>query len=79
MLSLREQLKNGLMSTQSSSVKIPKKSEFKGTITPEGYCDYEVEEGEWYLEKNNSKRIRMNLSNKARNHRKELRSLKSRG
>ena len=80
MLSIREQLFKGLLTETKkvqSSTKIPRKSAFLGTITQDGYCDYEVCEEDWFITKDNTRANRMALSDKARKHRKELRALRN--
>lgn len=80
MLSIREQLLKGIFKDQTqvqSSTKIPRKSPFLGTITQDGYCDYEVEEEDWFISKDNSRANRMALSDKARKHRRVLRDLRN--
>lgn len=79
MLSIREQLSQGLLiKREVQSPKIPRKTPFLGTITSDGYCDYEVKEEDWFITKDNTRSNRMALSAKARQHRKELRKLKNR-
>ena len=77
MLSLREQLAKGLFTLASESAEIAKKSEFKGTITPEGYCDFDVQEDLWFFNKNSKRGDRMMRSERARNQRKELKVYKN--
>lgn len=77
MLSLREQLAKGLFTLQSDCESIPKKAEFKGTITPDGYCDFEVQEDVWFLNKDSKRGERMMRSERARNQRKELKVYKN--
>lgn len=80
MLSIREQLFKGLLTETNkvqSSTKIPRKSPFLGTITPDGYCDYEVCEEDWFITKDNTRANRMALSEKARKHRRELRDFRN--
>lgn len=76
MLSIREQLALGhLCSKVQKDVKIPKKSAFLGTITDEGYCDYDVPEESWYLDKDMTKAHRLMKSVRARNQRKKIRMI----
>lgn len=74
MTSFREQLAQGqFKSEKSKSDSIPKKSKFLGTITDEGYCDFNVPEDTWYVEKDMKRSIRLHQSTVARRNRKALR------
>ena len=74
MLSLREKLAQGLVESSVCVANIPSKFNSLGTITEEGYCDYEVPEMEKsYIEKDNTRALRMESSTRARKHRKEVR------
>lgn len=53
-----------------------KNKEFKGTILENGFCDYEVIEDSWYIEKDMQQSIRMAKSSNARKHRKMVKELK---
>lgn len=78
MLSIREQLALGHLCTTVNKVKIPKKSKFLGTITEDGYCDYDVpEDKDGYLNKDMTKAYRLMKSIRARNQRKKLRMIKN--
>lgn len=72
MLTLREKLM-GLRAPKK--FQIPKKSKFLGTITEDGFCDYEVPEDNWYVEKDKKKADRLMRSTRARKHRKFIREL----
>ena len=77
MLSLREQLANGIFeSTTVSSVEIPKKSPSLGIITEDGFCDYNVPEDVDYLTKSTTRNERLHKSSIARKHRKETRKIR---
>lgn len=76
MLSLREQLAQGIFENTKSTVDIPKKSAFLGNITSEGFCDFEVPEDVEYLTKDMSRNNRLYKSNIARKHRKETKRLR---
>lgn len=77
MLSFREKLAQGIFETSTPSVvKIPKKSAFLGTITQEGYCDFEAPESEWYLTKDSTRGNRLYKSTVARKQRKELKRIR---
>ena len=76
MLSFREKLAKGIFESVKSSVDIPKKSAFLGTITEDGYCDYDVPEDTWYLSKDNKRGLRLHQSNTARKNRKEIKRLR---
>lgn len=76
MLSFREKLAKGIFESVKSTVNIPKKSAFLGTITEDGYCDYEVPEDTWYLSKDNKRGTRLHQSNIARKHRKETKRIR---
>lgn len=77
MLSLREQLANGIFeSTTKSSVEIPKKAPSLGAITEDGYCDYEVAEDVEYLTKDMARNERLHKSRMARKHRKEVKKIR---
>lgn len=75
MTSFREQLAQGQFESKQSNVKIPKKSNFLGTITEDGYCDYDAPEDSWYITKDMKRSIRLHQSTQARKQRKELRRL----
>lgn len=75
MTSFREQLAQGKFESKTSSTNIPKKSAFLGTITEDGYCDYNVPEDSWYVSKDMKRSIRLHQSTVARKQRKELRRL----
>lgn len=76
MLSYREQLSKGLFKSEPKVTNIPKKSAFLGTITPDGYCDFEVPEDQWYLEKDNKRSMRLHQSTVARKQRKVLKQIR---
>jgi hypothetical protein len=76
MLSFREKLAKGIFESVKSSVDIPKKSAFLGTITEDGYCDYDVPEDTWYLSKDNKRGLRLHQSNTARKNRKEIKRIR---
>lgn len=76
MLSYREQLAKGIFESVKSTVTIPKKSAFLGTITTDGYCDFEVPEDEWYISKEDKRGTRLYQSNIARKHRKEIKRIR---
>jgi hypothetical protein len=71
MTSFRDQLAQGIFESKPTTTKIPKKSAFLGIITEDGYCDYDVPEDNWYVEKDNTRSIRLYQSTLARKHRKE--------
>ena len=75
MTSFREQLAQGKFESKTSSTEVPKKSAFLGSITDEGYCDYNVPEDSWYIEKDMTRSIRLHQSTNARKQRKELRKI----
>ncbi len=78
MLSLREKLAQGIIESVVSTVKIPSKFKPLGTITEEGYFDYEVPENDKsYMEKDNARALRMESSTRARKHRKEVRKYRN--
>lgn len=76
MLSFREKLAQGIFESQPKVTAIPRKSAFLGTITENGFCDYEVPEDDWYLCKSTEKSNRLHKSTTARKHRKELKRLR---
>ena len=76
MLSYREKLAKGIFESVKSTISIPKKSAFLGTITEDGYCDFEVPEDTWYLTKDNKRGTRLYQSNIARKHRKETKRIR---
>lgn len=76
MLSFREKLAKGIFESVKSSVDIPKKSAFLGTITEDGYCDYDVPEDTWYLSKEDKRGLRLHQSNTARKNRKEIKRIR---
>lgn len=76
MLSFREKLAKGIFESVKSSVNIPKKSAFLGTITDEGYCDYDVPEDVWYLSKDFKRGTRLYQSNIARKCRRETKRIR---
>lgn len=75
MLSYREKLAQGLFDIKQT-VTVPKKSKFLGTITEDGFCDYDVPEDVWYLPKNLKRGTRLHQSNIARQHRKEIKKIR---
>lgn len=77
MTSFREQLAQGQFKSEPKVTSIPKKSAFLGTITEEGYCDYNAPEDTWYITKDMKRSIRLHQSTLARNNRKELRRIRS--
>lgn len=78
MLSLREKLARGIFeSSKPTTTKIPKKSAFLGTITTEGYCDFDVPEDSEYLARDMKRNIRLQKSNNARKQRREVRRIRS--
>lgn len=78
MLSLRERLAQGIIETVVASTQIPSKFKSLGTITEDGFCDYEVPELEkGYMEKDNTRAVRMDSSTRARKHRKEIRKYRN--
>lgn len=77
MLSFRDQLAKGILKSTKSNVNIPKKSEFLGKITDDGFCDYNVPEDTWYLTRDLKRGYRLHQSNIARQHRKETRQIRS--
>jgi hypothetical protein len=76
MLSFREKLAKGIFESVKSSVDIPKKSAFLGTITEDGYCDFDVPEDTWYLSKDHKRALRLHQSNTARKSRKEIKRIR---
>lgn len=76
MTSFREQLAQGQFKSEPKVTAIPKKSPFLGTITEEGYCDYNAPEDSWYVEKDMKRSIRLHQSTVARKNRKELRRIR---
>lgn len=77
MTSFREQLAQGQFKSEPKITSIPKKSAFLGTITEEGYCDYNAPEDSWYISKDMTRSIRLHQSTVARKQRKELRRLRT--
>ncbi len=77
MLSIREKLAKGIFESVESTVTIPKKAESLGSITEDGYCDYEVPEDTWYLSKDTKRGTRLHQSNIARKHRRETRRIRT--
>ena len=75
MLSFREQLAKGNFASQAQT-KIPKKSAFLGTITEDGYCDFNAPEDTWYIEKDTKRSSRLHKSTVARKQRKELKRIR---
>ncbi|WOL22723.1 hypothetical protein [Escherichia phage vB_EcoM_JNE01] len=75
MLSFREQLAKGNFAAQAQT-KIPKKSAFLGTITEDGYCDFNAPEDTWYIEKDTKRSSRLHKSTVARKQRKELKRIR---
>lgn len=74
MLSLREKLAQGIIETVVATAKIPSKFKSLGNITEDGFCDYDVPEmDKSYMEKDNTRALRMESSTRARKHRKEVR------
>lgn len=76
MLSFRDQLAKGILNTVKSTFEIPKKSAFLGSLTDNGYCDYEVPEDDWYISKDIKRGTRLHQSNNARKHRKEIKRIR---
>lgn len=76
MLSFREQLSQGKFESKPTVTNIPKKSAFLGTITEDGYCDYDVPEDSVYIEKDLKRGNRLYQSTLARKHRKETRKIR---
>lgn len=76
MLSYREQLSKGLFKSEPKVNNIPKKSAFLGTITEDGYCDFDVPEDSWYVTKDNKRSIRLHQSTLARKQRKETKRIR---
>ncbi|EAZ2023008.1 hypothetical protein BZF66_06815 [Salmonella enterica] len=76
MLSFREKLAQGIFESQPKVADIPRKSAFLGTITNEGFCDYEVPEDVWYLTKSTERSNRLHKSTIARKHRKEVKRIR---
>ena len=77
MLSFREQLAKGIFTKAVDNTnKIPKKSEFKGTITEEGFCDFDPVPDDWYITKDDKRGTRLYQSTKARRNRKEVKKLR---
>lgn len=72
MLSFREKLSQGIFESKPTVTNIPKKSAFLGTITDDGYCDYDVPEDTWYLSKDPKRGSRLHQSTVARKHRNNL-------
>lgn len=76
MNSFREQLAQGQFKSVKTTTDIPKKSKFLGTITEDGYCDFNAPEDTWYIEKDMKRSIRLHQSTMARKQRKELRRIR---
>lgn len=76
MLSFREKLAQGIFESQPKVTDIPRKSAFLGTITDDGFCDYEVPEDVWYLTKSTERSNRLHKSTIARKHRKEVKRIR---
>lgn len=76
MLSFREKLAKGIFEHSTPSTFIPKKSKFLGTITEDGYCDFEAPESDWYLTKDSTRSNRLYKSTLARQHRKEVKRIR---
>lgn len=76
MLSFREKLAQGMFKANPQHTKIPKKSAFLGTITDDGYCDYDVPEDSEYLTKDMKRGSRLHQSTVARKQRKELKRIR---
>lgn len=77
MLSFRDQLAKGIFTSVKTVINnIPKKSPFLGTITEDGYCDFDVPEDSWYLSKDLKRGTRLHQSNIARKHRKETKRIR---
>lgn len=77
MLSFRDKLAKGIFESTISTVKIPKKSAFLGTITDDGFCDYDVPEDTWYLTRDLKRGSRLHQSNIARQHRKTTKRIRT--
>ncbi|AGC34709.1 hypothetical protein GNZ01_06520 [Escherichia coli] len=75
MLSFREQLAKGQFQAKAQT-NIPKKSAFLGTITEDGFCDYDAPEDSWYITKDTKRSNRLHKSTIARKHRKELKKIR---
>lgn len=71
MLSFREQLAKGQFAAKAQT-SIPKKSAFLGTITEDGYCDYNAPEDSWYITKDTKRSNRLHKSTVARKQRKRI-------
>lgn len=76
MLSFREQLSQGKFESKPTVTKIPKKSAMLGTITEDGYCDYEVPEQTEYLSRDLKRGNRLHQSTLARKQRKQMRKIR---
>jgi hypothetical protein len=76
MISFRDKLAKGILECQPTVTAIPKKSAFLGTITEDGFCDYDAPEDNWYIEKSTDKSNRLHKSTTARKHRQELKRLR---
>lgn len=88
MLTVREQMAQGTFTFASETnpntpqlskhkTSIPRKSPFLGTITEDGYCDFDVPEDETYISKDVTRAVRMDKSERARKQRRNLRELRS--
>lgn len=76
MISFRDKLAKGIFEIQPKVTAIPKKSAFLGTITEDGFCDYDVPEDNWYIPKSNERSNRLHKSTTARKQRQELKRLR---
>lgn len=76
MISFRDKLAQGIFECQPTVTDIPKKSTFLGTITDDGFCDYDVPEDAWYLSKSTERSNRLFKSTTARKHRKEVKQIR---
>lgn len=76
MISFRDKLAQGIFECQPTVADIPKKAPSLGTITNDGFCDYDVPEDTWYISKSTDRSNRLHKSTTARKHRKELKRLR---
>lgn len=76
MISFRDKLAKGMLECQPKTNAIPKKSAFLGSITEDGFCDYEVPEDNWYIPKSKERSNRLHKSSTARKQRQELKRLR---
>lgn len=76
MISFREKLAKGIFECKQTVADIPKKSAFLGTITEDGFCDYEAPEDVWYLTKSTERSNRLHKSTTARKHRQEVKRIR---